>query len=275
MLRVLLALVLGTAFVIGWLHRDDGWLTPEHGTGYWLGIAGASSMTLLLAYPLRKRMPSLAFLGSIPFCFRAHMVLGLVGPLFILFHANFKLGSMNSNVALISMLMVAGSGLVGRYLYGKIHRGLDGVRDRVEDMLADADAIEDALGRGLPFADDLHASLHAFRDEALSPHRSVIGGALARMTLGSRARRLRRALIDEARELIDDDAYQQGLPRHIRRLRLRAVRDHLTTFFASVRTAASFAVYERLFALWHVLHLPLFVLLILTTVLHVVAVHIY
>jgi len=274
-LRLVLAVVLCSAFVIGWQHRDDGVLTPAHGTGYWLGIAGAGAMTLLLLYPLRKRMRWLAGVGSIPFWFRAHMLLGLIGPLLILFHANFKFGSMNSNVALVSMLLVAGSGLAGRYLYGKIHRGLDGVKDRLADILADADTIEDQLGRGVPFAEDLVAALHEFRDEALRPRRSVLGGAAARLTFGVRARHMRRILLAEARELIAADAYERGLPKWVQRQRLAAVRAHLKLFFATVRTASSFALYERLFSLWHVLHLPLFILLILTTTLHVIAVHTY
>ncbi len=49
----------------------------------------------------------------------------------------------------------------------------------------------------------------------------------------------------------------------------------MTLHLAAVRKAAAFAFYERLFALWHVLHLPLFILLILAAIIHVVAVHFY
>jgi hypothetical protein len=42
-----------------------------------------------------------------------------------------------------------------------------------------------------------------------------------------------------------------------------------------VRRVAGFAFYERLFGLWHVLHVPLFVMLLVTAVAHVVAVHRY
>jgi hypothetical protein len=42
-----------------------------------------------------------------------------------------------------------------------------------------------------------------------------------------------------------------------------------------VRNTATLGVYERLFALWHVLHVPLFILLVITAIIHVVAVHLY
>ena len=38
---------------------------------------------------------------------------------------------------------------------------------------------------------------------------------------------------------------------------------------------AQFSLYERLFALWHILHLPIFFLMVLSAIVHVVAVHMY
>ena len=49
----------------------------------------------------------------------------------------------------------------------------------------------------------------------------------------------------------------------------------LEDYFAIVRKAAGLRVYERIFSLWHLLHLPLFLLLILATVVHIIAVHVY
>ena len=52
----------------------------------------------------------------------------------ILFHANFSLGATNSNVALFSMLLVAGSGVVGRYIYTRLHARLEGHEDTLEQL---------------------------------------------------------------------------------------------------------------------------------------------
>ena len=46
-------------------------------------------------------------------------------------------------------------------------------------------------------------------------------------------------------------------------------------YFSEFNKTAAFVFYERLFALWHVLHLPLFAILVFAAVLHVVAVHLY
>ena len=43
----------------------------------------------------------------------------------------------------------------------------------------------------------------------------------------------------------------------------------------ALRKTAAFRVYERLFSLWHILHLPLFIMMIITAVIHIFAVHMY
>jgi len=90
-----------------------------------------------------------------------------------------------------------------------------------------------------------------------------------------RARVVRRRLAGEASTLIKREARRQGWSRRVRRDRLAATVEIMTLHLAAVRKAAAFAFYERLFALWHVLHLPLFILLVLTAIIHVVAVHFY
>ena len=80
------------ALYLGWHLPTDRYITPKRGLGYALGIIGGSLMLLLLVYSLRKRISWLRFLGPTPSWFRFHMVLGVLGPLCILYHANFRPG---------------------------------------------------------------------------------------------------------------------------------------------------------------------------------------
>ena len=137
--------VVVVVLVLGWLGRDEEYLTPKSGLGYWLGIYGSMAMLLLLIYSMRKRSRSMRWLGPIPAWFRIHMLLGIAGPVLIIFHSNFKLGALNSNVAFITMLIVASSGIVGRYLYGKIYMGLYGRKAEAQDVLAEAEALRESL----------------------------------------------------------------------------------------------------------------------------------
>ena len=120
--------------MLGWTLREQRYLVAEAGIGYWLGIFGGVMMLMLLVYPLRKRRPQWHFLGSVKFWFRFHMLLGVVGPVLIIFHSGYRLGSLNGQVAFFSMLIVAISGLIGRYLYRSIHHGLYGEKIRFEEL---------------------------------------------------------------------------------------------------------------------------------------------
>jgi hypothetical protein len=269
------ALALTAALVVGWHNSEEGHLTPETGIGYWLGVAGASAMVLLLLYPLRKRMKLLRALGSVSGWFRLHMMLGLVGPTLILFHSNFSLGSLNSNLALFSMLTVAASGLVGRYLYGRVHMGLYGRRAKLDELLIDVANLKNAVAGDLPSLDELVNALDAYAERAVLGRSGAASSFLALVGLRLRSPGQRARLMREAEQHIHLEGKQRGWPRRVRRKRVRELRRLLRQYFAAVNKAAAFAFYERLFALWHVLHLPLFILLVLAAIVHVIAVHLY
>jgi len=260
---------------MGWLNREDNGLTPKSGIGYWLGIVGSGLMLLLLLYPLRKRIRSLRAIGTVTFWFRAHMILGVFGPVLILLHANFRLGSVNSNVALVAMLIVAISGIVGRYFYSKIHLGLYGRKAEVQGILADADALRGIIGANLPVADRVKTQLNTLAQLGMTAPKGVLTGLFWLPVIGLRASVVRMRLIAEARQVIAVEGKRLGWPRRVRRQRTAGVSDLVTLHVAAVKKAAAFAFYERLFGFWHVFHLPLFFVLVIAAIVHVFAAHFY
>ncbi len=260
---------------VGWLERDDNGLTPESGLGYWLGIAGGGLMILLLLYPLRKRIRMPRALGSVAFWFRAHMVLGIVGPLLIILHSNFRLGSINSNMALAAMLVVAVSGVVGRYLYGKIHIGLYGRKAEVREILADADVMKQIVGNDLAAAQRAVVALNAFAQRGIAGPKGIFSGLLLLPAISLQAMVLRARLMREARAIVANEGGRLRWSHRVRRQRLALVADHISLYIRAVKKAAALAFYERLFALWHIFHLPLFVLLVIAATVHVFAAHFF
>jgi hypothetical protein len=263
------------ALLAGWLESDEGHLTPKNGTGYALGIVGATALLLLLFYPLRKRLRMLRGFGSVSGWFRAHMMLGLIGPALILFHSNFKLGSLNSNVALASMLTVAASGLIGRHLYKQVHLGLSGRRMQIHEILADIEGLKHAIGGDLALFDDVRAKLDAYATHAISDRSGALTRLVAVLALRAGSARRRKRLESEVARALAVEGRSRKWTRKTMRKRATEIRKLLRLYFAAVNKAATFAFYERLLSLWHVLHLPLFFLLILTAVVHVIAVHLY
>ena len=78
---------------------------------------------------------------------------------------------------------------------------------------------------------------------------------------------VRRALKAAARQ-------SPTLAAHRKRLR-RAAMGYIDTRLIATRRVAEFEAYERLFAVWHLLHVPLLFMLVLTAIAHVIAVHMY
>ncbi len=139
------AAVLATLYA-AWSVSDEQYIVAGKGVGYWIGIAGSVIMLALLLYPLRKKFAKVAGVGSVAQWFRLHMVMGIFGPLLIILHSNFELKAMNSIIATAAMLIVVASGLVGRFLYSRVHRGLYGAKAEARALLSDAAAFKQAFG---------------------------------------------------------------------------------------------------------------------------------
>jgi hypothetical protein len=268
----------GAALAIGggWLLNRGGPLVdPLEGVGYWIGLAGASCMALLLLYPLRKRLRWLRFLGPTKHWFRLHMIFGVLGPLLILYHCNFSLGSLNDTVALGCTLLVAASGLVGRYLYRKIHVDLDGHKQTLLALSERAQITLEQRQRTAALVPQLLERMTAFDHLVLTPPSSTMRSLLLPLELSVRtrweARRLRRFAAAQLRARALQSPVVRAEERRLRAATSRLVTEHLQR----VRRVAELASYERLFALWHVFHLPFFYMLICAALVHVLAVHMY
>lgn len=271
----LVSLFVGVMLFYGWLQSSEGHLTAEDGLGYYLGIVGSVLMLALLLYPLRKRISGLRFIGGVRPWFRIHMLLGIIGPALILLHSNFSLGSFNSTIALICMLTVAGSGFVGRFLYARIHRGLYGRKAHVREFLNEAGSFKEALSTADLNTSDILQTLKDYEARRLNSTPGLIVGIWRAFTAGFAGRHIRNRVIKEMRITLNDRAKNEGWSKATRRSLLSTYRCHLDSYFAAVARAEAFSLYERLFALWHMLHLPLFIILVLAALAHVVAVHLY
>ena len=70
-------------------------------------------------------------------------------------------------------------------------------------------------------------------------------------------------------------ALLNGIPVPRMQRDMEAARELTRRHIDAVRRVTELTTYERLFSLWHVLHLPLFFMLLVAGIVHVVAVHVY
>ena len=139
-LRLRMAYLLATAgtlvllvygFGYYWSSPEQRALSPKHallkpsGTiGLRLGMFGFLLFLFIFLYPLRKKWAWLGRQGSSRRWLDFHVLLGLLAPLVVTFHSSFKFSGI-AGVAYWIMLIVALSGVVGRYIYAQIPRSLN------------------------------------------------------------------------------------------------------------------------------------------------------
>lgn len=259
----------------GWLSRDFRLLNAEAGLGYFLGYVSVGCMLLLLLYPLRKRIRKFRFLGPLPRWFRNHMIFGLSAPIAALYHCNFSLGSLNSRIALFSALAVAGSGLIGRFIYSKVHHGLYGRKATLKELFEHIKVPARGAVKFGSLIPELSARLTQYDRDVLAPPQNLWRCFLLPFVMRFRTYLQYRRLDRFVRASLAIQAQQSvEIARHRSQFE-KLFRNHIANHLAQVRRVAEFTAYDRLLALWHKVHLPFFLLLLVSVVVHVAVVHLY
>jgi len=132
--------------VVGWdyyrlplvvrpLHYFHGLLRPSGTLGLALGLLGALVMLSSLSYLARKGLVSWQ-IGPLSSWMGFHILTGLLGPAIAAFHAAFVPTSALGLLAFVSMVIVVGSGIVGRYIAVYFPRSLEGRELKLEEIRA-------------------------------------------------------------------------------------------------------------------------------------------
>ena len=255
-----------TLLLFGWSNRNDNYLSAENGTGYALGIIGGILMLLVSLYPLSKRVSWMSRWLRVRYWFLIHMAFGIIGPVMVLFHANFHIGSLNSTVALVSMLLVVASGLFARYIYTRIHHGLYGNRITLDELKRELDNEHTELVRIFEIDEKLKKRLAKMDSKALGNSTGLFMSLIHAISMTIDARRLESGSI---RLLKKSECGQKTTADS------KTEEAFIHRYTSTLRRIAEFRVYERLFAWWHILHMPLFIMMIITAIIHIFAVHLY
>jgi hypothetical protein len=222
---------------------------------------------ILFLYPLRKRWKWLASIGSTRRWLNFHILFGVTTPLVVTFHTSFKWHGL-AGLAYWTMIAVALSGFVGRYVYAKIPRSVSSVELSIEELEAQTALLARQLNEQW-----------LFRDEVLTPLLDVPTAqqirsmnllqmllTMLRMDIARpfHVSRLRRHLLSRGQRIATLGgllrSHDQGLEAVIasvrRQSRLRAAMAFLD------RTA-------RVFHLWHAIHRPFSISFVALIAIHI------
>jgi hypothetical protein len=218
-------------------------LSPKGGIGYALGVLGGLLLLTPALCAFRTRMLS----------FRGLLLAGTLAPVLILIHCGFSLGATNSNIALAAMLLVACSSLVGRHFYIKTQ----------------SDTARPVPCQKLPMLPELAERLD--REE----RRLLDLTVLSLSTLTGRYQSSHRELCSYAQDAIAEAAARHKTVAAQQARFQQLTFDYISRRLQAARDLAEHQVYERLFSVWRVLHVPLILVLLAAVVVHVISVHVY
>ena len=233
-------------------HEQYRELKPSGSVGLAYGVLGAGMMTVMLLYSARKRLRPLRRLGPVRFWLDYHILMGVFGPLFIVLHTSLKVGGIVS-LSFWSMVVVALSGVFGRFLYLLIPRSQSGDELSLAEVEAQNEILGRRLARRLRIAPDELASIDRLATEAI-PGSSV---ALA-LSLPFDAWRLRARL---RRFLESKPSFDGELAERWRKLLWRKVWLR--------RRIALWRRLKALFHYWHVFHKPFALIMYLFMIVHI------
>jgi len=234
--------------------RHDGYWQWKAGgsTGHTLGIAGSSMMVLMLLYSVRKRVGALRRLGPLGRWLDVHILLGVFGPLLVVLHSSFKVQGLVA-LSFWSMVIVASSGVLGRYLYLQIPRTRAGEERALVELEAEDRELAEQLRARFRLDEAQLARLDAL---LLVPGREGLLMGLGRLLTDDW--RLRSGLREFARGC-------RSVPRPVFREFERVVRQKAHVH----RRILLWDRLHELFHYWHVMHKPFALVMYLFMVVHV------
>ncbi len=228
---------------------------PSGVIGQGLGIFGSLLILIgVVSYSTRKRWGWMQRFGTLRTWLAFHVFVCTLGPVWIILHTTFKVGNIAS-IAFWSMVVVAASGVFGRYVYIHIPKTAEGTFYSEEDLqtlqedLTNQISAASGLDRGV-----VVGLMTVFRPLPPRGFLDALWKAL-RFDLSTRQLRTRAREILNSKDLSPAQV-QAAVPLLIQSTRLGQQR----------QTAGSF---QRLFGYWHVLHLPLAFVMLVTFLIHV------
>ncbi len=237
-------------------HPDYDALKPSGAWGHALGIFGSLSTLIgVSVYMIRKRMRSLARLGRLKHWLEFHIFLCVLGPVLILFHTSFKFGGLVS-VSFWSMVAVFLSGIVGRFIYIRIPRTIEGREMGLNEIMAMKKDFGDFLEKEIALDPDSRETiLESLRIKGYPDHFEENSRTWPKRR-GDRLkiRRIRAAL----RKINLKGKQRSGI--------VRFVKNEIVLHRRIERLVSM----QKLFKYWHVAHLPFALVMLIIMIIHVV-----
>ena len=236
-------------------RTDYEQMRPSGDYSHGLGILGASMIILgVSTYSTRKRMRALWNLGKLSGWLEFHIFLCLLGPLLVVFHTTFKAGGVAA-ISLWTMLSVASSGIIGRFLYAQIPKNIQGNELTAAQITGELDRLSTKLSTNKIGERLSKIIFQSF--EMLPKPQSIWEATQTFVKLISLRLTIRRLV----RQMITSNVHSRATAKEMQ--------STARAFAALIQKSLVLSQAGKLFYYWHVIHLPFSIIMFITLAAHV------
>ena len=235
-------------------YRD---LRPAGLRSHSFAVVGSFMLISLLFYSVRKRIRLFQKWGSLRNWLDVHIFFGVAGPLLIILHSTFKLNGLVA-VSFWSMVVVALSGVIGRYLYVQIPRSRDGQALTLTEVKKAYDEILNRLSGQFGVDHVKMEKINSFQ------HRSTVKNGSG----------IRQIILMSLRDIWKP--VRNARLKHWLRKELKMPRDHIRPLVKIIneknlieRRLRFLDVIQSLFHYWHVFHKPFAFIMYIIMFIHI------
>lgn len=237
-------------------HSDYEKMKPSGNYSHGLGILGASMIVLgVSTYSTRKRTRALWSLGKLNRWLEFHIFLCSLGPLLVLFHTTFKAGGVAA-ISLWTMLSVASSGVIGRFLYSQIPKNLQGNELTADQITNELDRLSAKMATS-PIGIRLTNTI--YRGFASLPKPETTWKAVNTF---SKLLLLRRSIRRSVHGLIAASVHSRHAAKEMEAT--------ATAFVSLIQKSLVLNQVGKLFYYWHAIHIPFTVIMFITLAAHII-----
>lgn len=243
-------------------HDLHAVLRPSGDVGQTAGVLTFAGFLFLWLYPLRKRLGGAArWAGGVARWLEVHIVVGLTLPLLGAVHAAWRFDGI-IGLGYWAMLIVAASGVIGRYVYARIPRDRSGLELGAEELAQQRRQLLLELTQVTGLEREVVESILAA--DPVPARGSNVVSTLSRMVQDDLLRRRAVATLSarlKSLEHVEVDAQK-----------LRTVAALARRQMALTQQARLLGETQRIFRHWHTLHRPVALTAFVAVTIHVVVV---
>ena len=230
-------------------------------TGHTLGVIGTLMMLSIYIYVARKRVKFMRNWGSIRIWLQLHIMMGLCGPILVMYHSTGKLDQQVPALSFWAMWGVVASGIVGRWLYSQIPKSMAGTELSMHDLEAEDRRLVGALRKELGLNHSIFEHIDAISATSGDDKET---GAIQALQIMLRDDISRFKQIRDLKRRVRSEGLSREKTNEIVKL---AKRKSLL-----MRKIRLLGAAHALFDWWHVFHKPLGYLMYGTLLVHIVVV---